>query len=377
MKHNIFSIVTYIALLTGLVACNTHQEVRVEQKQLQQVVFASGHLEQEDEYVIAPSVDGTIQNISVREGDSVSAGQQLVTIKNDVPNSHLQEAQLVYEDARRSLSPKSPEFSQLESQIAMAETQLDIDRENYERYYTLAKKNSVSKSELEKATLQLAHSQTNLDVLQKNYKQLKESLQLNAARSMQQLNAQHATLAEYTVKADKAGLALDVLKKNGELVKKGEIILKLGSGKFKLKLFIAEEDITRLNIGQEALVQMNNYPDTTFQAKITRILPAFDQASQSYIAEAEFTKAPPLLLSGTQLQANIKQNGIKTMLVIPSNALIRGHYVQLQNGTERIIQTGQKLENWIEVKSGLKEGDIIRIPKSTNKKQGVQLPGTE
>lgn len=377
MRYNRFFTLIGIAVFTSFTACNTQQEVRVERRQLQQAVFASGHLEQEDEYVIAPSIDGTIQNITVREGDNVSSGQLLVTIKSDVQNSHLQEAQLIYEDAKRSTSAGSPQLSQLESQIAMTDVELDIARHNYERYKTLANKNSVSKSELEKAELQLSQSQTNLEILQKNYKQLKESLQLNVSRSLQQLNAQQATLAEYSVKAQKECTVLEVSKKEGELVKKGEHVLKMGSGKFKLKLFIAEEDITRLNLGQEVLVQMNNYPDTTFQAKITRILPAFDQVSQSYIAEAEFTRAPPMLLSGTQLQVNIKQSGTRSVLVIPTSALVRGHYVQLQDGKEKQIKTGQKLDNWIEVKVGLQEGEVILLPKSNTKKQGVQLPGTE
>jgi len=183
-------------------------------------------------------------------------------------------------------------------------------------------------------------------------------------------------LDDYGIKADKAGIVLDVMKKKGELVRKGDVIAKIGSGRHMLKLFIAEDDITKLSIGLEAIVQMNNYPDTTFTAVITKILPAFDQSQQSYIAEAIFKNPPQLLLSGTQLQANIKQQGAKNVLVIPASAVIRSKYVQLKNGEEKEITTGQKLGSYIEVKAGLTENDVILLPKG-KKEDGITIPGTE
>lgn len=363
--------------MLGLLSCSRQQEITPQHKTIQQAVFASGKLEQENEYIISAAADGTILELSIREGDYISKGQLLVRIDSDVSSTQLQEAQVVYNDAKQNSSSNAPQLEQIKSQINQSKNQLDLDKINYQRYADLRSKNSVSQLEYEKTELQYKASQNSLQVLEKSYKQAQDALQLNADRSLQQVKTQQAILNDYSIQADKDGIVLEVLKKKGELVRKGEVIAKIGSGKNTLKLFIAEDDITKLSIGQEAIVQMNNYPDTTFTASITKILPAFDQAEQSFTAEASFVNPPQLLLSGTQLQANIKQQGTKKVLVIPSEALIRGKYVELKNGEEKEIKTGQKSGSWVEVKQGLTEKDIILLPKGNNKEQDVAKPVTE
>lgn len=375
MKSNSTAVIISI-LLMGLGACNSPQETRPVRKSLRQAVFASGHLEQENEYVIAATAEGTITELYMREGDRIGAGQILVRIKSDVPSTQLRDARIVYNDARKNAAPGAPQLSQLEAQIAVARAQFDQDRINYERYTALRSKNSASQLELEKAQLTYKTSHSNLVALEQNYSQVQDALRLNAARSLQQVKTQQAILSEYETTTDHPGIVLDVLKKKGELVRKGEIIARIGSGRHIVKLFIAEDDITRLGLGQRAIIQMNNYPDTTFTATITRILPAFDQTAQSYSAEAEFVDLPPLLLSGTQLQANIMQDGVRSVLVIPSAALVRGQFVRMRDGEERAIRTGQKVGSWVEVKAGLTEKDIILLPQDDkDAKQGVELPG--
>ncbi|WAC12485.1 efflux RND transporter periplasmic adaptor subunit [Dyadobacter pollutisoli] len=374
MKANSTTMITAM-LLTCLWACSGQQETRPIRKSLQQAVFASGHLEQENEYVIAATAEGTIRELNMREGDKLTSGQILVRIKSDVARTQLQEARIVYNDARKNATPDAPQLSQLQAQIGLARAQLDQNRLNYERYRALRSKNSVSQLEFEKAELQYKTAQSNLVALEKSYSQAQDALRLNADRSLQQVKTQQAILSEYEISSDKPGVVLDVLKKEGELVRKGEVIARIGSGRHIMKLFIAEDDITRLSTRQRAIIQMNNYPDSTFTAIITRILPAFDQTAQSYIVEAVFLNPPPLLLSGTQLQANIVQEGVKPVLVIPSAALVRGQFVQMRDGTERAIRTGQKAGSWVEVKAGLTEQDVILLPEDKDQKQGA-LPGT-
>lgn len=349
-------------LLPGLGACDRQEETRPVRKKLEQAIFASGHLEQADEYVIAATAEGTIRELPIREGDSVTTGQLLLRIKSEVPASQLQEARIVYRDAQQNAEHAAPPLSQLRAQIDAARAQLEFDQLNYDRYKALRGKNSVSQLELEKAALQYSNSQSTVLSLEESYRQMQRTLRVNADRTLQQVKGQRAILSDYEIGADKPGIVLDVLKKKGELVRKGEVIARIGSGRHILKLFVAEDDIANLHINQRALVQMNNYPDTTFTAAITRILPAFDQAAQSYVAEAVFVNPPEMLLSGTQLQANIMQKGVRSVLVIPVTAVIRGQFVRMRDGKERAVKLGQKAGSWVEVKAGLTEHDIILLP---------------
>lgn len=378
MSTKKISLPTLAFLSLGISAC-TEQPTSVAPvyKVLQQSIFASGHLEQQDEYVIAATAEGSIQELNIREGDPVSQGELLLRIKSAVLNTQLEEAMVVYNDALQNAQVASPQLQQWQTQIKQAKTQVEQDQLNYERYRDLRNKNSASQLELEKAEMQYKASSSNLQVLEKNFQQTQNALELNARRSLQQVKTQQALLNEYRIQADKAGMVIKVYKKKGELLRKGEIIARIGSGPYLLKLFIAEEDITKVKIGQTLSVQMNNYPDTLFSARLSKILPAFDPSQQSYLAEAVFERQPPLLLVGTQLQANIDLEGSKRVLVIPSRALLRGQFVQLRDGTEKKIKVGQKLGNWIEVKSGLTPNDLLVLPKGDPSEEGLSIPGSE
>ena len=121
------------------------------------------------------------------------------------------------------------------------------------------------------------------------------------------------------------------------------------------KLFIAEDDIVKVKNGQQVAIQLNIYPDEVFEGRITKIWPAFDETEQSYVVEAQFTQMPKEIFSGTQLQANIKLEVHQNVMVIPIKALIKGKYVKLESGEEIEVQTGYKNDEWIEIKSGLKD----------------------
>ncbi|GAB3800635.1 efflux RND transporter periplasmic adaptor subunit [Spirosoma humi] len=357
--HSFSQYASLATCLWVLAACHNPEKTTPQRKTIDEAVFASGHLEQENEYVVAANVDGTLQQLSIKEGDLVLAGAVLAHIKSDVPANQLTEAKLVYTDAARNASPQSPQLSQLRVQIDQANTQLEQDRTNWQRYKTLRASNSVSQLDLEKAELQYKASTSALDILKKNYQELERSLKLQAATSRTQVNRQQSLLADYQVKATRPGQVLTVYKKEGELVRKGEIIARIGSGASVMKLFVAEEDIAKIKLGQSASVQLNTYPDSIFKAQLSKIYPAFDESQQSYVVEAQLLQPPAVLFSGTQLQANVVTGTRHNVLVIPAPYLSKGKYVTLESGDQKAIVTGYKSKDWVEVRSGISDKDVI------------------
>ncbi|MCB0631664.1 MAG: HlyD family efflux transporter periplasmic adaptor subunit [Saprospiraceae bacterium] len=359
ISHHHLIPVFLLAITGGITSCNRLEQTSPVRKTIQEAVFASGHVTQEDEYVIAANVDGTVLAINVQEGDTVAEHQVLLKLKSDIQNSQLQELQAVYEEARSNASEDAPQLAQIRIQIEQTELQLAQDETNYLRFKDLRENNSVSQLDFEKARLQYESAKRNLALLQKNYREVTSSLQLSVDRSRAQLQSQQALLSEYILKADQAGIAIQVNKKKGELVRRGEVITRIGSGPFVLKLFVSEEDITRIETGQKAAVHLNIYPDRTFSATISKILPGFDQAEQSYIVEAQLDEMPEKLFNGTQLQANIDIGKRENVLVIPAEFLQKGKYVTLANGEQKEVTPGEKNHEWVEVTSGLSESDVL------------------
>lgn len=351
-----------IGLMLIQASCQPKESTLPAVKNIEDAVFASGYTEQENNYTVSAKVDGIILSLPVKEGDSVAKNKVIAIIENEVQHNQLQDASAVYQDALKNASPNAPQLQSLQTQIDQAKQQLAFDKEHYRRNKALWDKKSVSRLDFEKAELQFKAAQSNLSALQEQYQEVQNTLQLNVERSRVQVNTQRSLLKDYELTTGASGKVIKVFKKQGELVRRGEAIAKIGSGEYIIRLFVSEDDITKIDIGHPVVVHINTYPDQTFAAEITKIYPAFDETEQSYIVEAEFKQLPQKMFSGTQLQANIETGNRKNVLVIPTAYLSRGSFVKLENGEEKQIETGSKNKEWTEVVSGLAEGDVIVKP---------------
>ncbi len=352
----------FLTLPILLGACRETETTLPVRKTLEEAVFASGYMEQESNYTVSAKADGILLSFTIAEGDSVRKGDVIAVIENDVQHNQLRDAEVVYENAVSDAAPDSPQLQHLQTQIEQAKEQLAFDKENYTRYQLLREKNSVSQLDFEKVKLQYQNAQSNLQALEKNYEDVQNSLKLSVQRSSVQLSTQRSLLADYQLSTEQSGQVIKVFKKQGELVRKGEAIARISSGAYLIKLFVAEDDITRVNLGQSVAVHINTYPNSVFPATVTKIFPSFDEAEQSYLVEAQFQQFPAKLFSGTQLQANIETGRRENVLVIPSDYVSRGSYVRLETGEEKQIETGSKNELITEVVSGLTDSDVLVKP---------------
>ncbi|SEJ66027.1 Multidrug efflux pump subunit AcrA (membrane-fusion protein) [Cyclobacterium xiamenense] len=349
---------TYILAFLLLTSCEEKESTSPIKKNVQEVVFASGTMEMEDEYMVSALTDGLITSLKIKEGDLIKQNQVIAILDNEVQSNQAKDAQIILNDSRLNASPQSSQLQNLQTQIDQAREQLAFDKNNYLVYKELWDKKSVSKLDFEKMKLQYEASQNNLSGLEENYNDLQKSLNLAVQRNQVQLNTQKALLNDYILKATSIGQVMNVYKKSGELVRKGEAIAKIGQGDFIIKLFVSEEDITKIQLTQTVIVSINTYLDRTFEGKVSKIHPSFNEAEQSYVIEAKFDELPEKLFSGTQLQANIQTGKKNDVLLIPT-AYLKNNKVHLENGDVVDVEVGFSDSKWTEIKSGISENDII------------------
>ena len=363
MKSYIKAVIFSATIGLSLTSCNKEEKTSPVMKHIEEAVFANGSVTQRNEYIASANSEGFINEIPITEGEVVHKGDLLFTIKSDAPENLLHESQIVYDDAARNASPSAPQLSQIRIQINYAKEKADFDKRNMDRYKALKSTNAVSEMDLEEKEISYKNSISNLKALQKSYKQTIDELTLNARRNKSQVMDQIINKGYFYIKADKDGMVLNVYKKKGELVKIGDQIAQIGSGETYLKLYVAEEDIEKIHCGQSAKVQINTYPGKTFDATVTRILPAFDDSQQSFVIEVKLNDSNVHLFSGSQVQANIVVSKNKYALVIPSSYLIKDTYVMLKDGKQKQIVVGNKNREWAEVLSGLSSKDVIIMVK--------------
>jgi multidrug efflux pump subunit AcrA (membrane-fusion protein) len=340
-------------------SCNAPESTNARRVSIVDAVFASGHIIMDNEYLVTASSEGYLVAANMQEGDYVNAGMPLFQLSSEVQNEQLSSAQANYQDALHNMKENSPQQSQLRLQIEQAKAQLEIDSANYRRYQNLVKTGAVSQHEFERARMQYENASRQVDILQKSLSDLVEKLRLNLKNAEAQLNIQKENTSDYYLTSFIGGTVLQVYKNQGDLVRRGETIARIGGGKPLVKLFIAEEDIDKIKEGQLTTISLNTRKDALLDARISKIYPAFDEQQQSFICEATFIETPKLY-ANTQLQANIIIDQKENALVIPSDFLLLGDSIIYSNGDKEFVKVGIRTSEWVEILSGLDESRLIK-----------------
>jgi multidrug efflux pump subunit AcrA (membrane-fusion protein) len=266
--------------------------------------------------------------------------------------------------AQTNAASGSPQIDQLKFQIRQAQQKTTVDSLNNERYARLVKTLAVSKADADNARVQYTSSKSNLDVLESNLRDLEHTLKNNVDNARIQLEIQKENDDYYTIRASDPGVVLAVNKKLGDYAKKGDAICQIGSGMAIAKLYIAEDDIHRVKIGQPVLVSLNSNKNYILKATVRKLYPSFDTNDQSFVVDARFAPNQGKMINGTQLQANIIIEEKSNALVIPSEYLVNGDYVFIKGKTDKIpVSVGIRTLDYTEIRSGLSDQDVLLLPK--------------
>jgi multidrug efflux pump subunit AcrA (membrane-fusion protein) len=159
----------------------------------------------------------------------------------------------------------------------------------------------------------------------------------------------------------KAGKVYRKYKEVGDFVRQGESIALIGDPKeLYARVSIDEQSIDQVKVGQEALIELNINEKKQYQGKVSEILPAFDDTSQSFVAKITFSDTLDFGIINTQLQANIIVETLENALLIPRRFLGYGQEV-LVKGEEEPTKVETKIvsSKWVHVVSRLDENTVI------------------
>ena len=156
---------------------------------------------------------------------------------------------------------------------------------------------------------------------------------------------------------------------------------------------IDELDITNIKEGQEVNVQADAFKNKIFKGKITNVslVSANSNGVTNYPVTVTLTDIGDLL-PGMNVDAYVILANVENAVAIPANALQRGNVVYVLNTSPTIkegnystdgisdrvksrvpdgftavnVETGISNENYIEIKSGLQEGDEVYVTSSSS-----------
>lgn len=135
----------------------------------------------------------------------------------------------------------------------------------------------------------------------------------------------------------------------------------------KIKLEIPEEYVPKVNMGQDAEIKVDAYPDEKFRGKVSKISPVIDAETRSAPIEILVHNVGYRLKPGMFARVKLVLEEHKQVPVILKEAILgkdTDYYVYIVNNqvvSKRPVKLGLHKGSYYEVVDGLKQGDIIVI----------------
>ena len=364
MHYFSYKLGTVAAIFFMIVACKKNiDSVRPEKSVISEAVYASGYLVPKEEYLVYSVIDGILVRAFVEENDSFSMGQPLFQIETNFKKVQERLLEDIYRTTLIKGSDHAPALKELDVRLLSLNEKIHTDSLQFSRINALLASGAVSKSDWDKSKLifETGVQERRLIEEQRNALMLQSKMEIqNAANQFKSMQSQNA---DGLIKGRMNGILLETYKKVGERVSINEPIGLAGGGsEWIARLTIDERDFEKVSVGQTLFIQMDAFPDATYEGKIARILPKLNRAEQSFYAEAIFDTSPPKLMYGLNLEANILIRHNESALTIPRKALMKGDSVRINRDGKLMvvpIEVGIKNLDRIEVLNGLNENDDI------------------
>ena len=203
-------------------------------------------------------------------------------------------------------------------------------------------------------------------------KDAKLSLQ-NAYDQLENYNITSPISGKVIKKTSKAG---DSLEGGGSSVTMAVIA---DMSKIVFDISVDELDITKLAVDQSVNITADAFEDRRFTGRVDYVssIGTTSNGVTTYPVTIEITN-PEGLIPGMNVDASIVVQSKENVLMVPVGAVNRGNTVTVKNGTETTrvkVETGINNDDFIEIISGLNEGDIIQVPMTSSSSTSMTMPG--
>lgn len=312
-----------------------------EVRKVQPYLETTGTLKADEEVLVSAEVDGVIKRVLVDEGTSVGAGTLLAQINETDYKLDWTRSEAAFRQAQASLANTKAEYGRKE---ALFKDEL-ITRQQFDDISTRV---SLAEAELERARATLAISRERL--------------------------------ARTNIYSPLAGAVKEKRLSAGDFVRNGTPVLQIiRINPLKLNFTITEKDVASLKKGQEIAFTVDAFPDKTFKGKVSLLYPNVEERTRTLQAEATVPNTDRMLKPGYFARIRIFTQAMRDAVVIPVTALmyddttIRVFVVVGDKAQARIVKTGNKYGEVVEILEGVKEKERVVVVGQNNLSEGVKV----
>lgn len=329
------------------------QTTKVVRMDLKSTVSATGTIQPVDSVEVSSKITARLKSVLVKENDKVTAGQTVAT-----------------------LDAKDYEAKRDQAQYKVTNTQAEYDRISY--LYSIG-----------------ADTQKQL-----------EDAQMNYDTAVSELAQAESDASETSILAPMDGTVVGEPKTVGTMAVSTSdnptVIMRIADlSRKQIKAKVDETDIGNVKVGQDATFTVDTYTDKTFTARVTKISQtdtsnSWDTSSSSsssfssssasviyYYVTLDVDDPEDLLLPAMTARVEINTADTPDALAVPISVLktdANGSYVVVRNADSsqenRYVTTGIYSDEYVEILSGLEEGEDIVSTYTAKKKSSSSSSGS-
>lgn len=353
--------------------------VKAASSSISKNVEYSGKFKPFDEVVISAETNGKVNLVYVNVGDSVNGSDALFEVDKKAIEVQRNLADAALEAAQLNLD-KTVDYSliqqkdQVKQALDQAQLQYDTVKNSYERSEALYTSDAISKQEFETAEKNFKSVKLQLDSAQSNYNlfvskgedQSIEIAETQVKQAKSSVDSSNLQLENSIVKSPINGVVSEINVTKGKFVTLGmPSVTIVNLDTLIIEVSVPEKAVQRITKGQKVEVTENAIKDKNFEGTVHEIYPNSDNKSLMYTVAIKVENSSRELQAGALGKVKLTLDTKKDVMVVPSE------YIILEDGYEYIylasdekikkqfVETGEVIDNKIEIINGIKEGDLI------------------
>ena len=376
---------------------------KVTRKQINEIVTANGKVFPELEVKVSSDISGEIIELKCKEGDSVKKGQILARIYADIYNTQRDQAAAEVSRVQASVDNSSAALDAFKARLEQAKT-------SYDRQKLLLNEKVISTLEFEQADNAYKTALSEYNAAQQNIR----ANQAVVSGAKAGLARASKDVSRSNIVAPMDGIISLLTVKRGEKVvgtaqMAGTEMMRVADmNSMEVRVEVGENDIPKIHLGDSAKVSIDAYGNRKFAGIVTKIAASNTNASNNSTVLTSVNEATSYLVNiqiqrssyqhlfnspsaqalpfrpGMNATADIYTTTHNNVLAVPINAVTTRDdnagqsnaasekvnndlneivFVLQKNQTVKpvIVNTAIQDMNYIEIISGLKEGEEVVV----------------
>ncbi len=356
------------------------------QVQLPRVLQLTASINSLMQAVVLPKTSGYLQEVTVRPGDPVRAGQVVAVVDHAQLDAQMAQAQASVAAAETGVQTAQAQVAAAHAQVVSAEAglvkakaQLTDAQATYTRTQTLSQQGAVSQQSLDDARANVESARAGVDAAQAQISAARQqeaaavsqvrTQQAQVANQMAALQNARLGLQYATIVAPFSGIVVSRSLDPGAYVTPGTttpILTIADPDHLDVLVNISEADLTLVHKSDRVQIHVDAYPDRTFQGLVTRIAGGMDPMTRTAQVEIDMTNPERLLRVGMYARVQIAA-GTQPAMVVPLSALVTvggQHFVWVVTDgkvSQQPVTVGRATGEVVEITSGLSDQDTIIV----------------